>query len=415
MPCRKTLVLCSLCLAGAGSALLLGLLAGFAPRGEGIEIRRRASARVVSLEAADLPAPILQNGDGDRVWAIRRPARAPQAASPADTDAGASTLAAARAVRELLELRRDGEFVSFEPDGIRLSVTGAAPLFGFEGPRAPAARAADAPDGAGLAPLVALDGASTPSLLAVEPFRASDALDMEGRPLRWQDVGTLMAAYRPLPPESPRGNGGRETLRSVDASPALVPPRSFAAGDAPAKARRYQALVENFARRYDLSEALVYAIIHSESDFSPTLVSDKSATGLMQLLPSTASGEVHRFLYGRRGDVGFDDLRVPEINIRYGTAYLHILLNRYFQDVADPLAREYCAVAAYNMGPNRFLRLYGPTNEEAVARINTLTSDELYDDLTRRLPVRETRSYVAKVRRMKQHYAAVMAPANAVN
>lgn len=414
MPCRKTLVLCSLCLAGAGSALLLGLLAGFAPRGEGIEIRRRASAHVLSLEAADLPQPILQNGNGDRVWAIRRPARV-QAVPPEDMAAGAPTLAAALAVRELLELRRDGEFVSFEPDGIRLSMAGTAPLFGFEGPQAPAALAADAPGGAGLAPLVTLDGASTPSLLAVEPFRASDALDMEGRPLRWQDVGTLMAAYRPLPQDDPRGNDGQEALRGADGSPAPLPLRGFAAGDAAAKARRYQALVESFSRRYDLSEALVYAIIHSESDFSPTLVSDKSAMGLMQLLPSTASGEVHRFLYGRRGDVGFDDLRVPEINIRYGTAYLHILLNRYFQDVADPLAREYCAVAAYNMGPNRFLRLYGPTNDAAVARINTMTSDELYDDLTRRLPVRETRSYVAKVRRMKQHYAAMMDPANAVN
>lgn len=55
-----------------------------------------------------------------------------------------------------------------------------------------------------------------------------------------------------------------------------------------------------------------------------------------------------------------------------GTAYLHILLTRYFQDVSDPLSREYCAVAAYNMGPNRFLRLYGKTGEEAVARINDL-------------------------------------------
>ena len=161
--------------------------------------------------------------------------------------------------------------------------------------------------------------------------------------------------------------------------------------------------------------ALVYAIIHSESDFSPTLVSGKSAMGLMQLLPSTASGEVHRFLYGRRGDVGFDDLRVPEINIRYGTAYLHILLTRYFQNVSDPEAREYCTVAAYNMGPNRFLRLYGATPEEAVARINTMNADELYEDLTRRLPVRETRAYVAKVRRMKHHYAALLETPSAVN
>lgn len=392
MTCRKTLVLCSLCLAGAGSALLLGLLSGFAPRGEGFEIRRSASARVVSLQAADLPAPILQAGDGRHVWAVRRPVRS-EAEEP-----GAATLAAAEAVRDLLAQRRNGEFISFEPEGIRLSMAAATPLFGFEDAGDGAA------EGAALSPLVALDGASAPQLLAVEPFRASDALDMDGRPVRWQDTAGLMAAYRPLTPQ-----GSRTQTRVAPAAlpaPELAAPRALASGDAAAKAHRYQELVENFSRRYNLNAALVYAIIHSESDFSPTLVSGKSAMGLMQLLPSTASGEVHRFLYGRRGDIGFDDLRVPEINIRYGTAYLHILLTRYFQNVTDPLAREYCTVAAYNMGPNRFLRLYGANSEEAVARINTMSADELYEDLTRRLPVRETRAYVAKVRRMKHHYAA---------
>ncbi|MDE5878620.1 MAG: transglycosylase SLT domain-containing protein, partial [Desulfovibrio sp.] len=306
-----------------------------------------------------------------------------------------------RAVCGMLAQRRNGEFISFEPEGIRLSMAGATPLFGFEGELS---RTAGISGDASLAPLVALDGASAPQLLAVEPFRASDALDMDGRPLRWQDTGGLMAAYRPLPPVAPRA--------TAPAKPAALPapevpsPRALADVGASAKAHRYQELVENFARRYNLNTALIYAIIHSESDFSPTLVSGKSAMGLMQLLPSTASGEVHRFLYGRRGDIGFDDLRVPEINIRYGTAYLHILLTRYFQNVSDPLAREYCAVAAYNMGPNRFLRLYGATSEEAVARINAMNADELYEDLTRRLPVRETRAYVAKVRRMKHHYAA---------
>ncbi|MBD5538624.1 MAG: hypothetical protein HDQ94_01290, partial [Desulfovibrio sp.] len=182
MSCRKTLVLSSLCLAGAGSALLLGLVSGFAPKGEGFEIRRRASAQVVSLQAQDMPAPIFQAGDGRHVWAVRRPVRA-ESAGP-----GESTLAAARAVCDLLAKRRNGEFISFEPEGIRLSMAGAAPLFGFEGAAARGAGAGDA----GLAPLVARDGASAPQLLAVEPFRASDALDMDGRPLRWQDTGALM-------------------------------------------------------------------------------------------------------------------------------------------------------------------------------------------------------------------------------
>ena len=80
---------------------------------------------------------------------------------------------------------------------------------------------------------------------------------------------------------------------------------------------------------------LVLAIKVTDSAFQKDAVSASSAMGLMQLLPSTASDEVHRFLYGRPGDVGYEDLRVPETNIRYGTAYLHILLNRYFGGVRD--------------------------------------------------------------------------------
>lgn len=169
----------------------------------------------------------------------------------------------------------------------------------------------------------------------------------------------------------------------------------------------YRSLVENFSKRYNLNINLVMAIIHSESDFSPSLVSNKSAMGLMQLLPSTASDEVHRFLYGKRGQIGFEDLRNPEINIRYGTAYLHILLNRYFAHVRNRDVQEVCAIAAYNLGPNRFLRLYGPTNEQAEEAINKMSEEEFYEDLIRRLPARETRFFVQKVRRMKNHYSSL--------
>ena len=43
------------------------------------------------------------------------------------------------------------------------------------------------------------------------------------------------------------------------------------------------------------------------------------------------------------------------------------------------------------MGPNRFLRLYGKTVEEAVDNINAMTVDAFYRDLATRLPARETR------------------------
>ena len=75
--------------------------------------------------------------------------------------------------------------------------------------------------------------------------------------------------------------------------------------------------------------------------------------------------------------------------------------------VRDPRAREFCMVAAYNMGPNRFLRLYGKTMEEAVDYINSMSVEAFYQDLATRLPARETRYYVARVQRMKAQYASL--------
>lgn len=365
----RTILIISLCLGSA--LLLLGMLAGFVPHSEGPELRRRASDHVISLRPEDLPEPIISQGDGTRLWAIRGPAPAqdaPLSPDPRFAEGGPAG--------------RD-QIINFEKSGVRLDMGDGDLLFGEE---------AGPPD---LAPLLALDGVSMPLLLAAQPRGYGDALDALGRPLRWLAAEAWLEGYTPVNSRAPAERKPAAEMFSSE----------YRGGSLFARARRYRQLVENFARRYNLSTELVYAIIHSESDFSPGLISDKSAMGLMQLLPSTASDEVHRFLYGRRGDVSFAELRVPEINIRYGTAYLHILLTRYFSGVRDPLAREYCAVAAYNMGPNRFLRLYGASNEEAVARINAMSAKALYEDLTLRLPIRETRFYVAKVQRMKGQFA----------
>lgn len=243
-----------------------------------------------------------------------------------------------------------------------------------------------------LAPLLPLDGVNGSALYGT--MRDSEALDLEGIPLRWRSSSTLMAGLSPpkqwlvLPPVIPQKEKPPQIKYGKTAS-------------------SYRALVENFARRFGLNTALVLAIIHSESNFSPSLVSNKSAMGLMQLLPSTASDEVHRFLYGRRGQIDFDDLRNPELNIHYGTAYLHILLTRYFPDVKDWEVREACVIASYNLGPNRFIKLYGANPEEAAEAINKMSPQEFFQDLPARLPVRETRNFVEKVRRMKNYYASL--------
>ena len=380
---RTTLLLISLGLAAA--LLVLGLLAGFVPQSEGPELRRRASGAVARLRPEDMPAPIVAQGDGARLWAVRRAV----ATAPENAQGGRAqdNLAADRS-----KIKAGGRaIVSFDAGGVNLD-TG-EPAIAFMG------------DAQGdFAPLLALDGASAPLLVSNQPRDYGDALDEAGRPLRWMSPRAMLAGYSPKVVR----RAAIEVLRHG----ALPDGYVLDIDDSDieklhARARRYQNLVETFARRYNISTELLYAIIHSESDFSPTLVSNKSAMGLMQVVPDTANDEVSRYLYGRMGDVGFEELRVPETNIRYGTTYLHILYTRYFANVHNPLSREYCIIAAYNMGPNGFMKLYGKSIEEATDKINAMTAEELYRDLATRLPARETRYYLARVQRMKVQYASL--------
>ena len=384
-----------ICVGLAAALLVLGLLAGFVPQSEGPEVRRRVSGVVARLRPEDIPAPIMPLGDGVRQWAVRGPVAPPSAAD----SAGGDVISAGGGGKG--GKNRDGgpsspgaagrRIVGFGPDDVHLDTGGQALAFKSDAQ-------------GDFAPLLALDGVSMPLLLVNQPRQYGDALDDSGRPLRWLAPQTLLSGYsqrtvrksviQVLRHEAERA-GLTEDIDDNDTEKLLE------------RARRYQRLVENFARRYNLSTDLVYAIIHSESDFSPTLVSSKSAMGLMQVVPDTSGDEVHRYLYGRAGNIGFEDLRVPETNIRYGTTYLHILFTRYLSGVRDPLSREYCAIASYNMGPNGFLRLYGKTTEEAVERINSMSSEALFKDLCTRLPARETRYYILRVQKMKEQYSAL--------
>lgn len=98
--------------------------------------------------------------------------------------------------------------------------------------------------------------------------------------------------------------------------------------------------VKLVAPEYQLSPALVLAVMAQESGFDPLAESPKKAQGLMQLMPDTAS----RFNVVR--------LRDPSQNIRGGMAYLRWLLAYFEGDVQ-------LALAAYNAGEKAVDRYLG--------------------------------------------------------
>ena len=103
---------------------------------------------------------------------------------------------------------------------------------------------------------------------------------------------------------------------------------------------KYEEYVKEASEKYDIDEALIYAIIKAESGFNSSAKSHKDAQGLMQLLPSTAEW------IAKREKIKSYDLHNPRDNIMLGTAYFSYLLQKTDGNVEK-------AWIAYNAGIGR--------------------------------------------------------------
>ncbi len=140
-----------------------------------------------------------------------------------------------------------------------------------------------------------------------------------------------------------------------DPPPQQQPP---AAREAATEARLTPAdlrqMLSRAGQAHNIDVDLLASIVKAESNGNTRAVSRAGARGLMQLMPSTATG------------LGVQDSFQPDQNLRGGSAYLDELLTRYHENLA-------LALAAYNAGPAAVDRYHGIP------------------------PYRETRIYVARV------------------
>ncbi len=145
----------------------------------------------------------------------------------------------------------------------------------------------------------------------------------------------------------------------LDPGFAVTDPARHAAGIPP----RYAAKIAELSHRFDLSPALMEAVVWQESRWNENARSPVGAQGLAQLMPGTA-----RYLGVNPHD--------PFANLEGGARYLREQLDRFGGDLEK-------ALAAYNAGPGRVERAGGIPN------------------------IRETREYVAAIMgRLSNHARA---------
>jgi soluble lytic murein transglycosylase len=151
----------------------------------------------------------------------------------------------------------------------------------------------------------------------------------------------------------------------------------------------YREQINARAREAGLDTPVLLGLIRQESRFVADARSGVGASGLMQLMPSTARWTAKKVGLDFRGDMIAD----PAINLQLGSAYL----KRVLDDFGGSLAM---AAAAYNAGPGRPRKW-----REGAGALEPAAWAES-------IPFNETRDYVKKVLANSVYYGALLGAPN---
>jgi soluble lytic murein transglycosylase len=147
----------------------------------------------------------------------------------------------------------------------------------------------------------------------------------------------------------------------------------------------FREVFSHHALRWKLEEPWVLGVVRQESRFISDAKSSAGASGLMQLMPSTA-----RWVARQLGiKLSSSKVKEPTLNVTLGTYYLKHVLK-------DLEGNPVLAAAAYNAGPKRARKWRDTKPLEGAIYAETI-------------PLAETREYVKKVMLNTVYYAAVLA------
>ena len=172
-------------------------------------------------------------------------------------------------------------------------------------------------------------------LLATAAPARADVMEIGAGGHAWIVGGP--AAAQPVPNMPADVSGTADTaVELVQQAPDLA---SFTEVDPAAGPAAWRDRVAQLAAKYDISPALLEAVVWQESRWNTGAVSPVGARGLAQLMPGTA----------RQMGVNPND---PHANLEGGARYLRMQLDAFGGDVEK-------ALAAYNAGPARVIRAGG--------------------------------------------------------
>jgi len=167
----------------------------------------------------------------------------------------------------------------------------------------------------------------------------------------WIEAGII---YLRLPEGGVIGTSEARVARVI--LPEITAPEAAEEVSGDSQRQLLDRLARTVARRYELDEELVSAVVRAESGYDPAAVSRVGAVGLMQLMPATAA------------ELEVDDPFDPEQNLDGGVRYLKWMLDRFEGEVD-------LALAAYNAGPAAVDRYGGippyPETRSYVRRVLT--------------------------------------------
>ncbi|MDR9964899.1 murein transglycosylase [Enterobacter hormaechei] len=150
----------------------------------------------------------------------------------------------------------------------------------------------------------------------------------------------------------------------------------------------YKDLFDRYTSGKDIPQSYAMAIARQESAWNPNVRSPVGASGLMQIMPGTATHTVKMF--NIPGYSSPSQLLDPETNINIGTSYLQYVYQQFGNN-------RIFASAAYNAGPGRVRTWLG----NSAGRIDAVAFVES-------IPFSETRGYVKNVLAYDAYYRYFM-------